>query len=305
MIQNEHAVSPVIGVMLMIVVTIIIAAVVSAFAANTDLAKRSGPTTTLDSEMIFAGAAQYVTVTDDVTVHHAEQAVAAVPEQTVDCDSQEADYWTVCDPYYDEHGWDLYEDGTADYVTIPATAAYTIPAYDSTLNYSAPYISNRDGLLFTSTGGDPIDLKDLEFGVRYHDLENTVSYTSTRSTAATYSYMTKLLNNWISQNVPADSDSITVSSSVSIPSEEELDAAMPTRYFIKINETSSDDTVIRPGDQFRVIMDNKKTTKAPYYYYWALGGLGIDLNPTETEWWLNYKPSGTTLAHGIFKFPNT
>jgi hypothetical protein len=33
--------------------------------------------------------------------------------------------------------------------------------------------------------------------------------------------------------------------------------------------------------------------------------LGINTHSGETEWWLTHSPSGTTLAHGTFKFPNT
>ena len=46
--RNEHAVSPVVGVMLMLVVTIIIAAVVSAFAGGLATGKEKAPQASLD-----------------------------------------------------------------------------------------------------------------------------------------------------------------------------------------------------------------------------------------------------------------
>ncbi|MFA5237250.1 MAG: type IV pilin N-terminal domain-containing protein [Methanoregula sp.] len=55
--QNEHAVSPVVGVMLMLVVTIIIAAVVSAFAGGLVAQKERAPQATLDCHITWDGGA--------------------------------------------------------------------------------------------------------------------------------------------------------------------------------------------------------------------------------------------------------
>ncbi|MBP2133475.1 flagellin-like protein [Methanomicrobium sp. W14] len=60
--KNDEAVSPVIGVMLMIVVTIVIAAAVSAFAGNMDLDQKTGPNVNLQSELVMTSA-EPVTVT--------------------------------------------------------------------------------------------------------------------------------------------------------------------------------------------------------------------------------------------------
>ncbi|MFA6362874.1 type IV pilin N-terminal domain-containing protein [Methanoregula sp.] len=51
--KNEHAVSPVVGVMLMLVVTIIIAAVVSAFAGGLVAQKERAPQATLDCHITW------------------------------------------------------------------------------------------------------------------------------------------------------------------------------------------------------------------------------------------------------------
>ena len=52
---NEHAVSPVVGVMLMLVVTIIIAAVVSAFAGGLATGKEKAPQATLETHITLTG----------------------------------------------------------------------------------------------------------------------------------------------------------------------------------------------------------------------------------------------------------
>jgi len=52
---QEHAVSPVVGVMLMLVVTIIIAAVVSAFAGGMATGKEKAPQVSLDSHILLTG----------------------------------------------------------------------------------------------------------------------------------------------------------------------------------------------------------------------------------------------------------
>jgi FlaG/FlaF family flagellin (archaellin) len=52
MMKNEHAVSPVVGVMLMLVVTIIIAAVVSAFAGGLAGTKQATPQASIDVQIL-------------------------------------------------------------------------------------------------------------------------------------------------------------------------------------------------------------------------------------------------------------
>ena len=53
--QNEHAVSPVVGVMLMLVVTIIIAAVVSAFSGGLTAGKEKAPQASLETHILLKG----------------------------------------------------------------------------------------------------------------------------------------------------------------------------------------------------------------------------------------------------------
>jgi archaeal type IV pilus assembly protein PilA len=53
--KNEHAVSPVVGVMLMLVVTIIIAAVVSAFAGGLAVGKEKAPQASLETHIKLTG----------------------------------------------------------------------------------------------------------------------------------------------------------------------------------------------------------------------------------------------------------
>lgn len=60
--QNEHAVSPVIGVMLMIVVTIIIAAIVSAFAGDLSGGESTAPVASIQCSIVKTNST-YATLT--------------------------------------------------------------------------------------------------------------------------------------------------------------------------------------------------------------------------------------------------
>ncbi len=320
MTQNENAVSPVIGVMLMIVVTIIIAAIVSAFAGNTDMAKRSGPVTTLSEETMFSTVPQYAGAWATISTFHAavhndavvqpEQCYDATPGYTVDCTGDDPSCNSYCDSNPD--GWDapVCSGGT---LTVDPVDAYCTPAkiiipaldiaaYTSDSSCGIKLLTNKDGLLVTSEGGDPIDLKDLEFGIRYYDLETVVTGTGVK--AQNYKYTLDELESQVetciaSSGATADS-TITRGESTA----EEWAAANDKRYFRKVGATGTDDTIIRPGDQFMILVDhNQESDIAPRQ--WALNSVSIDTQSGETEWWLNHKPSGTTLSKGMFKFPNT
>ncbi|MFA5330810.1 MAG: type IV pilin N-terminal domain-containing protein [Methanoregula sp.] len=285
--QNEYAVSPVIGVMLMIVVTIIIAAVVSAFAANSDMTKRTGPSTTLSSQIMYSpqDKAQLVTVSYNVggTVGY-HDAVDCTQDSSDFCQklvSYSTDLQTVLGATTQDD-FEMNEgacSGASDSAVISACqwpgGAYVSGGTGGNL----VYLANPDGLLFTNEGGDPIDLKDLELTVRYYDLTGSQKYSDTKPIS-----------------LPSGAQIIQVSPAG-------VDTTLPTRYFVKVNSSSSDDTIIRSGDQFMFLVDHYGS----YHYtdYWAVDTVGIDVRSGVTEWWLTHVPSGNVLAHGVLKVPNT
>jgi len=297
MTRNEHAVSPVIGVMLMIVVAIIIAAVVSAFAAGTDMTKRTGPLAALSSEIRYSTVPQEVSVSWDTETF--------VPgHAAVDCNnipSSGDDNSEFCASLMGT--FDL-EGVTTSQCSSEATIYYGGP-YDgciyaggedtivTTPYNSDTYLANKDGLLFTSNGGDAIDLKDLEMTVRYYNLASTVYYSDVKSFAPS--------------TIPTGA--VNVAGSV-----EEYES-LGTRYFVKVNATSTEDTIIRPGDQFMFLVDHLDKHNQFDPTHWALSStrsdgnagasIGIDTRTGQMEWWLTHSPSGNTLAHGKFEIPNT
>lgn len=67
---NEHAVSPVVGVMLMLVVTIIIAAVVSGFAGGLVSGKEKAPQASLETHITFGDSMMTGTAGPVLTIKH-------------------------------------------------------------------------------------------------------------------------------------------------------------------------------------------------------------------------------------------
>ena len=320
--QNERAVSPVIGVMLMIVVTIIIAAVVSAFAANTDLTKRAGPSVALEAKTLYNVDAGFVGATWTTTTLH-DAVYHPASDGSVDCYS---DYSDFCNDYYYAHQ-DACEAAQSCVTINPSlvSAAYTDPEYDEIVPHQVGFNgntgSNANGLLFTDKGGDPIDLKDLEFTVRYFNLASTVYGTDTKRYCGVDYTSSRPTYADVLAAVTASGSS---AQNVQITSESDYNKARTNsagstdcRYFIKVNETGPEDTIIRPGDQFMFLVDLQPLTNSNTadYGIWSLASLradgdigatiAINTEGGETEWWLSHSPSGITLAHSTFEFPKT
>lgn len=315
--QNDHAVSPVIGVMLMIVVTIIVAAVVSAFAGSTDFAKRAGPSVTLGSETMYNSVSTWIGTSWTATTHHDAEGDPAY--MGVDCLNDQSD---TCYNYFDAHVGEPGCDFNSCYYQAQ-------PAYDTTVNDRAGFNgntgSNNDGLLFTHEGGDPIDMKDLELTVRYFNLQSSVFGTDTKRYVGVDRRSSR--PSYASIAVPPTGDASTTISNVVVSTQADYDKAIANsvgssdpRYFIKLNEMDTNDTIIRSGDQFEFLVDHQilANSLVADYEVWALSsnragysdadpGASIAFNARsgETEWWLVHAPSGATLAHGTFEAPRT
>jgi hypothetical protein len=300
--DNEHAVSPVIGVMLMIVVTIIIAAVVSAFAVNTDMAKRAGPSSSLSSQLMYSTEGQEVSITWDIPKES---------QPAVDCRVDNSEFCQNLARYYEPFrnvlitSSDLPSNPTSDdYELVEGYCEMAAYSGEETCNFpgstvmetvgSGTYLANKDGLLFTDNGGDPLDLKDLELSVRYYDLASTVYYSDTKRHAP--------------PTIPLNAQNIA--------GQVAAYESLGNRYFVKVNATNSEDTIIRSGDQFMFLVDHQDGAANNYDpTNWALSSvrsdgesgasIGINTNTGQMEWWLIHAPSGNTLAHGKFEIPNT
>ncbi|MDD1723690.1 MAG: type IV pilin N-terminal domain-containing protein [Methanospirillum sp.] len=85
---NDHAVSPVVGVMLMLVVTILIAAVVSAFAGGMGSANEKSPQATIRGTY---------SITDGITIEHIGGDPIAIKDVrlTIRGSSNIGTYWTT------------------------------------------------------------------------------------------------------------------------------------------------------------------------------------------------------------------
>ena len=327
--RNESAVSPVIGVMLMIVVTIIIATVVSAFAGNFSLGKSAAPKVTLDAQTMYSTVPQEVSASWDTET--------TVPGQAaVDCNFVPASgdpnsafckqlggmqtgwYYTIGSYSFPTCSLEDYDTSVntwgmdANTASDPTDGGNYNGAWLSECDYpgSAPTVvtssgssgtalANKDGILFTNTGGDALDLKDLELSVRYYDIASTVYYSDTRK--------------YLFSGTPTASANVQIAN-LQINGDPAAYAFLVNRtgYFYKVNATSPGDTIIRPGDQFMFLVDHEDLKlHSPQDLDptdWALsstradggGGasIGINTHTGQMEWWLIHAPSGNTLAHG-------
>lgn len=282
--RTDDAVSPVIGVMLMLVVTVIIAAVVSGFAGDMGLGKKTGPCVTLSKpvmEFSTAGGASYKTVSIDAVAH--------------------------------QH-WIWHDDGFVD----ERDYAIERGKISILLGTGDPY-----GLVFTHTGGDPIDLKELQMGFSSNDLGIVIDYNSKRGGSGTSG-----------ANIPDDvgynpGDVIQViegedeygpwTKTITYTglqlsggyTEDDIDDLMTEYeesiagginkegYFTKINPETPDDTIIRTGDQFEVAMDGTPSAWAIQAYTsdGVYKSILIEAG-SGNEWILSHKPSGQILGRG-------
>ena len=280
--MNDRAVSPVIGVMLMLVVTIVVAAVVSGLASDMGgLDGKTGPKVILDSRMDLESSG--------ITI--------------------------------------LYELESVSAPWLPPPE----PRGFSTLTLDIPTGGPRDphGLIFTSLGGDALDLKDLQMSVSSNNLATQIDYNSIRNQAIPSELpqfiapgeefgagrMVKSVTVLTPGYTKEDVRNLLIS--LTLEDYQEYITSMD-RYFIKIDPETADDTIIRPGDQFQFITDppsgdprfgtslasKEWTIRSKNYEFKESEGFRIERG-SGSEWVLSHKPSGAVLAKGAFEFPDT
>ena len=278
MTDKENGVSPVIGVMLMIVVTIVIAAVIAALAGGIGSEKKAGPSVSLGAQTEFS--------------YLGSQEPCPVATLTI----------TYTRP-----------DGS------------TYKATKTTCSGNELGI-NRDGILFTHEGGDPIDLKDLEMTIASGDADYTLDYSNVKYAVPALGLCNSGVptgncgtNGYIS-NLSVYSATNTQWNSYTAA---QIMPEFPNRYFYKLgpNGLVTNDTIIRPGDSFMWLVDdnyypaivqgaNRNALRASY---WTIATYDQNGNKesfaiergVDTKWELSDKPSGETLAHGEIEWPNT
>ena len=185
---------------------------------------------------------------------------------------------------------------------------------------------NRDGLVFTHEGGDPIDLKDLQLKISSGDIDYTLDYYNVKNGVP-------VLGLCNSGSPKGDCGANGYISDLSVYSAtdtrwngytaDQIMAEFPSRYFYKLGPDGliADDTIIRPGDSFIWLVDNNffasgKTgdaAAASRASYWVISTYDKNGNYASfaierginDRWELSHKPSGESLARGVIEWPNT
>lgn len=195
-IEREYAVSPVVNVMLMLVVTIIIAAVVSAFAGGLTTEKERAPQATLETHITLGDSMMTGTAGPILTIKHMGgdpintrniKLITSWADNTgiYHMQSTVAPVWgTEAQTYTTAHS-----PGTSNYTMSSLNTRYTF--WGDTLSYNAPYLVVA-GKTPTGTGYADNDTA-LWFGnyifragdIMKADTDNTVSGTADGQNQAT------------------------------------------------------------------------------------------------------------------------
>lgn len=281
---DDEGVSPVIGVMLMIVVTIIIAAVVSAFAGGLGSEKKTGPTVALSSQILYS----------------AKGTVAEHPQWTVNVQKSDG--------------------STCSFDTIVGGSSAGATGNPFLFKY---WGANRGGVIFTHQGGDPIDLRNLRMDVGSADLNIVVDYGNTKTITGGQCVSPPSIGATVvgSDFYRGSTCSGTVTGITATDgSGADFAATAVSKYFYKIGPGGLDtkDTIIRPGDSFVFLVDNnayqtRSQTDASRAMYWCFAtcdkfgnyrSMNIERG-TDGRWSLYDAPSGEVLAKGNLEFPNS
>lgn len=266
---TTEAVSPVIGVMLMLVVTIIIAAVVSGFAGDIGLDKKTAPCVTL-SEPVFDYDSN-VTVGRLVTIHY--YYTRNGQEKHVSYSNNGAQNVQLPTTVEDQHG-----------LTFTHMGGEPIDLKDLQMGFNSQNLgmiidwdSTRANVTETNgefepnwkvgdeyKGGCPISRYD----VKWWGSDEPAPYTMEE--------LADIVNN-----------------------------APHYGYFVKISPETPGDTIIRTGDQFKIYTDDGPTgwAIAAYDSDGHYESFGFE-SGTGCEWRLAHKPSGAMLATGDLTWPD-
>ena len=271
---NSEAVSPVIGVMLMLVVTVIIAAVVSGFAGNMGLDKKTGPNVVLSGPVLDFDS--------DVTAGE----LIDVKTYALDID-------------HPEWGEDWVQDGSYA-VRLPSTVN---DQHGLTFTHmGGDPIDLKELQMEFSTGdlGAMVDYDSQRAQVQQSEPFEP-KYKVGDSCWGGWGVVSSIKITY--RDRPDDA----------APTLDELMELLSNNYqhfgyFVKIDPETDDDTIIRTGDQFKIYTDD---TKGLPGQKWAIActndghstSMAIE-EGTGNKWTLSHKPSGQILAQGDLNFPD-
>lgn len=271
--MNDRAVSPVIGVMLMLVVTIVVAAVVSGLASDMGgLDGKTGPSVILDSRMDLESSG--ITVLYELVTSDPEMWWLPPPEpagfatQTLDIPTG-----GPRDPHgliFTSLGGDAF-----DLKDLQMSVSSNNLAAQIDYNSIRDQVPSSLPTLSTVVGGNIVaSVTVLTPGYTEADVRNLLA-------------------------------------SLTLEDYQQYITSMD-RYFVKIDPETADDTIIRPGDQFQFITDPPSALTGLGAKEWTIKCKNDGVTESfriergsGSEWVLSHKPSGAVLAKGAFEFPDT
>ncbi len=272
---NSEAVSPVIGVMLMLVVTVIIAAVVSGFAGNMGFDKKTGPNVVLSGPVLDFDS--NATAGDVIEIKTWANYVNYPTRPDVWL--QDANYVVrLSSTVNNQHGLTFTHMGgdpidlkelQMEFSTGDLGAMVDYNSQRVQVQSSGPFEPKyRVGDTFESDRG-PRTVTRIE-----------ITYQQGGPAPYTLDELMELLSNNYQH----------------------------FGYFVKIDPETDDDTIIRTGDQFKIYTDD---TKGLPGQKWAIActndghstSMAIE-EGTGNKWTLSHKPSGQILAQGDLNFPD-
>lgn len=270
--RTDDAVSPVIGVMLMLVVTVIIAAVVSGFAGDMGLGKKAGPNVVLSGPVLDFDSNATPGELIDIKTYAKYDNYPNRPESWL----QDANYIVrLPSTVTDQHGLTFTHQG-GDPIDLKDLQ---MEFSTGDLGIMVDYNSQRAQV----QSSEPFELK-YEVGDTFESPRGP--RTVTRIT--------------ITYRDHPDDEAPTLDEL-----NELLENCPHSGYFVKISPETPDDTIIRTGDQFKVYTDDTTGDN------WAIAcyndghyeSMGIE-SGTGNKWTLSHKPSGQILAQGDLNFPD-
>jgi len=166
--KSEDAVSPVIGVMLMLVVTIIIAAVVAAFASGVGADAEPAPVTVVDVIGIYDGyesEGEWAWQLNDAGYSFLDSAETKPgnAEGTI-VDENSPDYTHIL--FVDSNGNVIAKQDTVNYITEPVSEEFRDTYFEYKQN--DPETIEEDAITLSCLHGDSLDLSKVSIRITYN-----------------------------------------------------------------------------------------------------------------------------------------
>ncbi|WP_067050639.1 type IV pilin [Methanofollis ethanolicus] len=270
--HETEAVSPVVGVMLMIVVTVIIAAVVSGFAGDMGLDKKTGPDVVLSGPVLDFDSSATPGELIDIKTYAKYDNYPNRPEVWL----RDASYVVrLPSTVTDQHG-----------LTFTHRGGDPIDLKDLQMEFSTGDLG-----IMVDYDSTRVQVQQTEpFEPKYKVGDTFDSPRGPRTvTRMTITYRDR-----------PDDAAPTLDELM-----EQLKNCPHSGYFVKISPETPDDTIIRTGDQFKIYTDDTTGDN------WAIActnhghseSMGIE-SGTGVKWTLSHKPSGQILAQGDLNFPD-